>query len=788
MLLLFSAAVLFAVFPYVAQQRLEMAAQASAAAAAERVAASYRAQLEARVAALQSSTAVLSAIGLSPAREGTDLKAHLATLFPGAKRVRLLPVGHRAIDADPDAPLGYADLEQLRAAERGEAVPLEVLQPGTPKAHVNQIVRLELPGGGAHLLVASLAPDRVRDLLGPVHGYVSLVQRAAGREVVVASRGDAAVAGDAIVLQAAIAGTRWELRYRAPRPQPAVALSGWPGQLYAVLLALFGLAVLGIFAWLARMLRHDQAATVSLLADLFAGRAPVDHAPRLRSFANMQHLITAMGRPAAAPARMDTAASPFDELLGGTDLFGEAVAPAEPPVVADSIFRACDIRGVVGQTLTIEAVRAIGQAIGSEAHDRGQRVVAVGRDGRLSGPELAGALIQGLQAAGTEVVDIGMVPTPVLYYATRMQGIGSGVMITGSHNPPDYNGLKVVLDGEALHGEAITRLRERIERGELRRGTGTVRSESLVTSYVQRIAGDIQLDRPLKVVIDCGNGVAGAVAPDLFRALGCEVTELFCEVDGSFPNHHPDPGQPENMVDLCRAVQEHKADLGLAFDGDGDRLGIVDNYGKLIWPDRVMMLFVRDLLSRQPGAEVLYDVKCSRNLRRVIEQAGGTATMWRTGHSLLKAKMRECGAPLACEMSGHFFFAERWYGFDDALYAGARLLEILSRQAGMTSSELFAILPDSVTTPELMVPVTEGAQHEIVARLVQAASFPDGEICTIDGLRVDFDDGFGLVRASNTTPNLVLRFEGTDEEALAVIEQRFRALLQTQLPDAQLPF
>ena len=459
------------------------------------------------------------------------------------------------------------------------------------------------------------------------------------------------------------------------------------------------------------------------------------------------------------------------------------------PAVAASIFKAYDIRGIVGQTLTEAVVEALGRAIGSEAHDRGLSAVAVARDGRLSGPGFLAALARGIRATGTDVIDIGLAPTPLLYYATHALGTGTGVMVTGSHNPPDYNGFKIMIGGETLSGEGIQRLRRRIEAGDFAAGgtEGGYRAVSIGEDYIRRVAGDIRLKRPLKLVVDCGNGVAGAIAPQLLRALGCQPVELFCEVDGRFPHHHPDPSQPENLEDLIRAVKEHEADLGLAFDGDGDRLGVIDGAGRVIWPDRQMMLYAADVLARNPGAEIIFDVKCSRHLARVIERHGGRPLMWRTGHSLIKAKMKESGAPLAGEMSGHIFFKERWYGFDDALYTAARLLEILSAQS-RPPAEVFAELPDAVSTPELRVDFTEGAHHAFMEKFLAATRFPAAKLSTIDGLRADFPDGWGLVRASNTTPCLIIRFEADDVAALGRVQEKFRQALLAIDPALRLPF
>ena len=451
------------------------------------------------------------------------------------------------------------------------------------------------------------------------------------------------------------------------------------------------------------------------------------------------------------------------------------------------IFKAYDIRGIVGRTLTPEIVETIGRAIGSELIERGRRDIATGRDGRLSGPELSAALARGLRAAGVNVIDVGQVATPMLYFAAHHFDTQSGVMLTGSHNPPDYNGLKIVLAGETLSGDAIDALRTRAEEGRLASGAGTYRQENIAGQYLARITGDIKLARPMKIAIDCGNGVAGATAPSLYRGLGCEVTELFCEVDGNFPNHHPDPSVPENLADLIRVLASSDAEIGLAFDGDGDRLGVVTTRGDIIFPDRQLMLFAADVLSRNPGATVIYDVKSTRNLKPWIEKHGGTPLLWKTGHSFIKAKLKETGALLAGEMSGHTFFKERWYGFDDGMYAGARLLEIVSRTTNPSAA--LQALPDAVSTPELQIKLKEGENYALITQLQKTARFDNPrEVITIDGLRVEYTDGFGLMRASNTTPVLVLRFEADNDAALKRIQEDFRRVLSAAKPGAALPF
>ena len=455
--------------------------------------------------------------------------------------------------------------------------------------------------------------------------------------------------------------------------------------------------------------------------------------------------------------------------------------------VPAEIFRTYDIRGIVGRTLTPAIVREIGRALGALGRERGAPTFALGRDGRLSGPELSAALTEGLLSAGADAIDIGMAPTPVAYFAAHHLGCGSCVAITGSHNPPDYNGLKMVVAGDTLWGEDVQELRRRIETGKLSKGSGKRSTANVLDAYVERIAGDVRLARPFRIAVDCGNGVAGMLAPRLYRRLGCEVEELYCEVDGRFPNHHPDPSQPKNLRELIEKLKTGKSELGLAFDGDGDRLGVVTKDGEIIFPDRQLMLLAKDVLSRNPGAEIIYDVKSTRLLAPWIERHGGKPTIWKTGHSLIKAKLKETGALLAGEMSGHTFFKERWYGFDDALYGGARLLEVLSKE--QDANRALKSLPNAPSTPELHWKLEEGEPHALVAKLQASKPFPGAErVLTIDGVRVEYADGFGLARASNTTPVIVIRFEADNLAALERIKRDFRAALQPLKPNAPLPY
>jgi phosphomannomutase/phosphoglucomutase len=467
-----------------------------------------------------------------------------------------------------------------------------------------------------------------------------------------------------------------------------------------------------------------------------------------------------------------------------------SVSTKEPDAMTtlpSEIFKAYDIRGIVGKTLTPEIVETIGRAIGSELLDRWRSEIVIGRDGRLSGPDLSAALARGLRATGVNVIDVGCVATPMLYFAAHHFDTLSGAMLTGSHNPPQYNGIKIVLAGESLSGEAIQALRTRAEAGRLASGAGSYREADISAEYLARIVGGIRLARPMKIAVDCGNGVAGATAPELFRQLGCTVEELFCEVDGNFPNHHPDPSVPENLRDLIAALKNGDAEVGLAFDGDGDRLGVVTRRGDIIYPDRQLMMFAADVLARNPGATIIYDVKSTRNLKPWIEQHDGVPLMWKTGHSFIKSKLKETGALLAGEMSGHVFFKERWYGFDDGMYAGARLLEILSNT--IDASEALQLLPDAISTPELQIKLKEGENYTLIAQMQKNARFDDArEVITIDGLRVEYADGFGLARSSNTTPVIVLRFEADNDAALKRIQADFRRVILAAKPDAQLPY
>ena len=676
--------------------------------------------------------------------------------------VRVLPADLTAGYAAP-AEFGFSKLALLEVAlSQGAPVARVVREGKQPRLGLAapagaKVIYLDLP---LALLTDSLDQAKV-----PERGYVALRQGSYN----VREAGSRSLASGAEALARPVGKTGLRVAASVPDGTEApLGLGAIPAMVAAALFALLALAAV--------LLSRGK---LTLPRRGLAGAGAVDDQPTL-----VQALLLdpQPASPADKPATSSAADAEAATVAGGVAASSQFVE------VDPGIFRAYDIRGVVGTTLDSQVAERIGQAIGSVMEDQGLVDVVVGRDGRLSGPELSASLIEGLRKAGRNVIDIGLAATPVAYFAAYHLRAGSCVAVTGSHNPPDYNGFKVVIGGQTLSGQAITELYSRINEDRLYHAAtpGTLQEREVSADYVQRIADDVQLDRPLKVVVDAGNGVAGGIAPQLLEAIGAEVIPLYCDVDGSFPNHHPDPSEPENLGDLIQTVKRFDADLGLAFDGDGDRLGVVTREGQVIFPDRLLMLFAADVLERNPGALVIYDVKCTGKLQGWTLRHGGTPLMWQTGHSLIKAKMRETGAELAGEMSGHFFFQERWYGFDDGMYAAARLLEILAARQE-TPSEVLDALPNAVSTPEIKLPVA-GNAHELVAGLVAAAHFEGARLTTLDGLRADWEDGWGLVRASNTTPVLVLRFEGDNEAALVRIKDEFRALLARVAPQVTTTF
>ncbi|MBD2837073.1 phosphomannomutase/phosphoglucomutase [Pseudomonas sp. JM0905a] len=722
------------------------------------------------------------------------------------------------------APMNFAALDLLRRLEGGQQPSPEAYKVGE-RWLIYSAAPLRLNDQsapqGTLLLVFDL--DRLMRSLPALPdgvGQLQLVQQFNNAPAqVLAQRGQP---GDAAPIALDSGNPNWKLSF-----VPGAALTGESVSplllALAALLALGG-AVLGLKLYqgtLQRKLRDDAQQLNQMLQELSNGKSVKAFSLRLPALDNLAQAIARQPRRkpepapdngqaqavasnpvAPAPAQPATSADPLfqdtdildiDILDEDQDLLGLEQAPAMTsieqiaPTLPASIFRAYDIRGVVGDTLTTETAYWVGRAIGSESLARGESNVSVGRDGRLSGPELVQALIQGLLDCGCQVSDVGMVPTPALYYAANVLAGKSGVMLTGSHNPPDYNGFKIMVAGETLANEQITALHTRIQNNDLASGVGSVEVVDVLDRYFREIRDDIAMARPMKVVVDCGNGVAGVIAPQLIEALGCTVIPLYCDVDGTFPNHHPDPGKPENLEDLIAKVKEEKADLGLAFDGDGDRVGVVTNEGTIIYPDRLLMLFAKDVVSRNPGADIIFDVKCTRRLTSLISGYGGRPVMWKTGHSLIKKKMKETGALLAGEMSGHIFFKERWYGFDDGIYSAARLLEILS-QDKRDAELVFSAFPKDVSTPEINITVTDESKFRLIERLQREANWGEANLTTLDGVRVDYPKGWGLCRASNTTPVLVLRFEADTEEELERIKQVFRSQLTLIAPEINLPF
>jgi len=803
-----------------AEKRHEASRQVEADSAQQRLNRYFTAQQD-QVQAIANQPHVLRGL---PGDTGTEaLASQLQTALPGASSVFVFPYGDIPRAGNNGSLLGFAGAELARRAEKG--LPL---QPDAfPRDGVWYIqfaapVRNPVSNAVVGTVLAVFDADILQPMLtvsnGRLGGQLALVQTISGSSGTVASAGN----GNGPSETRTLTNPDWSVVYQAASaPEPVVSpmalalLIGIPALLAALLVWM-------LLAAAQRSIREDMSALIQWAHKAFVGerlRLPALHWDTVASAGEVLHRLSLAvdsrvnkagengnGKPARASALASDSAAPMfqddipdvDMMDGDEDVLGFGDAPMfddelfdeDEPVLAETtqvdvrpeIFRAYDIRGIVGDNLTEDVVEVIGRAIGSEATDRGVTSLCIGYDGRHSSPGLADALARGVLSTGCSVIEVGAVPTPVLYFAAHHLETGSGVMVTGSHNPANYNGLKIMLGGETLSGDAIQKLYDRIQNTDFSAGQGELSREDVRRAYLDRIVGDIAVAAPLKVVVDAGNGIAGELGPMLLEELGCEVTPLHCDVDGDFPNHHPDPGKPENLQDLIAKVQETGADIGLAFDGDGDRLGVVTNSGKIIWPDRLLMLFARDVVSRNPGADVLYDVKCSRRLAGVISEAGGRPIMWKSGHSLMKAKMQETGALLAGELSGHIFFAERWYGFDDGLYTAARLLEILGIE-DRHSDEVFEDFPEDISTPELNVQVTESDKFAIIERLEQQADFGDGNVSTIDGLRVDYTDGWGLCRASNTTPVLVLRFEAENEDALERIKSVFREQLQKAAPD-----
>jgi len=762
---------------------------------------------------LEGHEAAVSALGdadLLPYQFETAETNTLTARYPGAVYARVVPV---ATDRTAVNGLTYAHQDMVLRIAGGQKVTPEVsfYEKGQLKEQVVTFARPVQDAGktvGVLLLSMPFEPLSValRHLAAEV-GAVELVQRVGQEAAVILTSGEGREVAAAGPVITSSRNPGWTLTF-AP-----VKTLGRDVMVSMMVLGLGGLAAVLVGGLVFVMLRilqrwvHEDAGAINSFCENYL-RYGNKQRPAMHFSASGLALSgiekygaeLRAGKPAVAGDGLEDIASDEDvsALFGGAPAPVKAatalMAPAADPAastaastVPPEIFRAYDIRGIVGKGLDASVARQIGLAIGSEALARGEQLVLVGRDGRLSGSQMSAALIEGLRASGRDVIDVGMVPTPVLYFAAKTIGSGSGVMITGSHNPGDYNGFKIMIAGDTLAGDEIQSLRQRIDTGNLASGAGQLSQQNVASDYIDRISGDIVLARPLTVVVDAGNGIAGGIAPRVLEALGCNVIPLFCEVDGKFPNHHPDPSKPENLEDLIGAVAANNADIGIAFDGDGDRIGVITAAGKNIYPDRLMMLLSKHVLTTNPGADIIFDVKCTRDLAALISSYGGRPVMSKTGHSFIKSKLKETGAALAGEMSGHIFFNDRWFGFDDAIYAAGRLLEILSLESG-DADAMFAEFPENPSTPELNIPVPDAKKFALIDAMKAKARFSDATIITIDGLRVEMQDAWGLVRASNTSPCIVARFEGRTPAALASVQSRFRTLLASVDSSLEIPF
>lgn len=729
-------------------------------------------------------------------------------LIGGLQGVRLNLPGQAKVDQQGAAPINFAVLDMISRAERGVATPPEAYKVNG-RWWIYNVATVQQsstsPVLGTLVLAFEMQPlTQALALPDAEFGQLRLQQSVLGSPPqVLAEQGSNA---SATRYPYATANPNWRLEF-SPGPlfQPPFAWSSLGLMMLAAAIAI-GCAALAVRLAQRQLygrIEADARQLEQLLDELSGGKAvkafglslaPLNGlAQGLARLSLRERTAQPTDSTSAAPAPAPVSDNWTNPIFQDTDMLeldvADPVVEASdlPPALPHGIFRAYDIRGIVGSTLNADTAYWVGRAVGAQSLAMGEANVNVGRDGRLSGPELVQPLIQGLVDAGCHVSDVGLVPTPALYYANHVLSGRSGVMLTGSHNPPDYNGFKVVIAGDTLANEQILALHQRLVHNDLTQGQGSVEKVEILERYVAQIRDDIVLTRRLKVVVDCGNGAGAVVAPQLIQTLGCEVIPLFCEVDGHFPNHHPDPSKAANLQALIAKVSETGADLGLAFDGDADRVGVVTNTGRIIHPDRLLMLFARDVLSRNPGADVIYDVKCTRRLGPLIKEHGGRPVMWKTGHSLIKKEMKRTGALVAGEMSGHIFFKERWFGFDDGIYSAARLLEILSRE-NLSAEDVFAAFADDVSTPELNIPVTEDNKFSIIDALHHGAQWGDAQLTLIDGVRVDYPRGWGLVRASNTTPVLVTRFEAEDAEELERIQGVFRTQLLKVAPDLHLPF
>ena len=774
-------------------------------------------EMRKQVNAIATSAAVTESLNNFDSERRTELSLQIASQHPYIERVDIIERGQAEVDLNSAVPISFAALDLIRRAESREFVGPEVSLNQQQFVYAAQPITNQ--GLVAGVLFVAFNKGFFSDNLAHFEevGHIKVNQKFDGSaSTVIIDWGETKDLTPPI--ETALFTPHWSLAVAVSNDAlRRVDPSGTLLVPFLVCLAVVAGAIFLGFSRVSRKLDED-ANTLGTYAVRIAQSKPVsDQAFNFASLGRVAGDLSRFGKAAPVQAtKTDASGDDPDDLLAGLDNKTEAAptakagnssddddfldvrAPEEdnfgievseeeaPPTMGlnldHGIFRAYDIRGITTENLTEDVVYWIGRAFAAQALSENQSRATVGWDGRHSSEPLMQSLSRGLNEGGVDVMTIGQVPTPMLYYATYALDTGTGIMITGSHNPPEYNGLKMMIGGVTLAEGAIQRLLQRIENNELTEGEGSLEEIDLDDSYIDKICEDVAIAQPLKVVVDCGNGVASNIAPRLLTELGCEVVPLYCEVDGDFPNHHPDPAEPENMEDLITVVQAENADLGLAFDGDGDRVGVVTETGEIIWPDKLIMLFAQDIVGRNPGADIIYDVKCSRHLNNMISELGGRPIMWKTGHSHIKAKIKETGALLGGEFSGHICIAERWYGFDDALYSAVRLLEIIALD-GRPTSEIFAQFPVTYTTPEIKIQTTETKKFEIMRDLEAQADFGDGTITTIDGLRVDFSDGWGLIRPSNTSPVLSLRFEADGPGALDRIQDEFQAQLQQIAPD-----
>lgn len=711
-----------------------------------------------------------------------QFRQELTRAFPEAISSQLIslgPLGIASLNKDSRELRNHIELDLLRRVSNGEHVDPEAYQfQGKWLFSLVEPIEAANKNYANGALLISFDEQYLRTLLSKLDGSLGqtkLIQQFNNKENLITSTGDFTGPADRGV-DADTSIHHWQIRF-TPSAELIAKSNAKAIDLWLLLALSISVVLIATFLCL-KHLRTALNNNLTLLHKRHAASPPFDLPGFEDTAAQLQHKLAAAEAKTTASEQAPTSAEHNINTTEAVPGVPEEQLIPLPPVLPDSIFRAYDIRGLADSELSDEVVYAIGLAIGSEALDQGQQEIIVSADGRNSSPRIHDALVNGLLASGRDIIDIGSQPTPLMYFATHQLSTQSGVMITGSHNPAEYNGIKIVIAGRALSGPAIQALKDRINSNTLSSGQGEYRTQDIEQTYIDYIINDVAIAQPLKIVIDAGNGITGAIAPQLFEELGCEIIPLYCEVDGNFPNHHPDPTIEANLADLKAAVLEHQADLGIAFDGDGDRLGVVTATGQSVAADRLLMLFAQDVVSRNPGADVVFDVKCTRNLNNLISNYGGRPIMWKSGHSYMKDKIAETGALLGGEYSGHIFFKERWFGFDDGMYAGARLVEILSTTDPDLDLQLQAF-PDSISTPELKVISTETQKFSIIEQLISNADFGEGKISTLDGLRADFPDGWGLVRASNTTPMLILRFEADTEEAMQRIQQQFKQQLQS---------